>query len=322
MPSCTPTGRLPMPEAAPTHAIGIDVGGTKTKACLVRLADGKVVAERLEATPCAQGGKAVLDLVEALATDMQREARHLVGTACPIGVCLPELVTNSGEAASAWNFEWRGLDYRTPLAAIGPLTIESDVRAAAFAEGWIGAGGGADIFVYVTLSTGMSYTLVIDGVPYGGARGFAIHFAGAELVAFDGQDREVRQNLELFASGKALGERYGALTGNSAATARDVFAAEASDPLAARLVETALVSTASYLGLIVNMLDPAMMVIGGGMGGDAVINARLARLARPFIFGDLARDLPIVPAALGDDACAIGAAALACRPAARAAGKP
>lgn len=319
-----PTAGLPVAEMgnAPTHAIGIDVGGTKTKACLVRLADGKVVAERREETPCAQGGKAVLDLVVAMAGAMQADARALISGACPIGLCLPELVTNAGEPASAWNFEWRGLDYRTPLDAIGPLTVESDVRAAAFAEGWIGAGRGAGIFVYVTLSTGMSYTLVIDGVPYGGARGFAIHFAGAELVAFDGEDREVRQNLELFASGKALGERYGAMTGNPAATARDVFAAEATDRRAARLVETALASIASYLGLIVNMLDPGKMVIGGGMGGDAAINARLARLARPFIFGDLARDLPIVPAALGDDACAIGAAALACRPAARPSGKP
>ena len=129
-------------------------------------------------------------------------------------VC-PNSSRNDGEPGSAWNFEWRGLDFKTPLSAFGPVYVESDVRAAAFAEGWIGAGRDAGIFVYVTLSTGMSHTLVIHGKPYGGARGFAIHFAGSELVAWTGanNDVEVRQHVEVFASGKGMGERYGALIG-------------------------------------------------------------------------------------------------------------
>jgi glucokinase len=233
----------------------------------------------------------------------------------PVGVCLPELVSNAGEPGSAWNFEWRGLDYRTPLSAFGPVYVESDVRAAAFAEGWIGAGREAGIFVYVTLSTGMSHTLVIDGRPYGGARGYAIHFAGAELVAFTGpeEDVEVRQHIEVFASGKGLGERWARVSANPAATARDLFAAEASDPRAAAIVDNALLAIASYLGQLANILDPAIMVLGGGIGSSPPICGRLSRLVRPFIFADLARDLPIVPAALGDNACAIGTAALAHR---------
>jgi glucokinase len=258
----------------------------------------------------------VLDLVVAMAAETQREAGELTrGEACPVGVCLPELVSNEGEPESAWNFEWRGLDYRTPLSAFGPVYLESDVRAAAFAEGWIGAGGNADIFVYVTLSTGMSHTLVIGGRPYGGARGFAIHFAGAELVAWSGPDLdvEVRQNIEVFASGKGLGERYGALVGDRNATARQLIEAAAADPRAERLLENSLLSIASYLGQLVNILDPSLMVIGGGIGSNPEINERLGELTRPFIFADLARDLPIVPAMLGDKACAIGVAALAHR---------
>ncbi|WP_183097048.1 ROK family protein [Mesorhizobium sp. YM1C-6-2] len=297
-------------------AIGVDVGGTKTKACLVRIADGAVLIEKTRTTPCAEGGAAVLDLVVAMAAETQREAGELTrGEACPVGVCLPELVSNEGEPESAWNFEWRGLDYRTPLSAFGPVYLESDVRAAAFAEGWIGAGGNADIFVYVTLSTGMSHTLVIGGKPYGGARGFAIHFAGAELVAWSGpdQDIEVRQNIEVFASGKGLGERYGVLVGDRNATARQLIEAAAADPRAERLLENSLLSIASYLGQLVNILDPSLMVIGGGIGSNPEINERLGELTRPFIFADLARDLPIVPAMLGDKACAIGVAALAHR---------
>jgi len=297
-------------------AIGVDVGGTKTKACLVRIADGAVLIEKTRATPCAEGGAAVLDLVVAMAAETQREAGELTrGAACPVGVCLPELVSNEGEPESAWNFEWCGLDYRTPLSAFGPVYLESDVRAAAFAEGWIGAGGNAGIFVYVTLSTGMSHTLVIGGKPYGGARGFAIHFAGAELVAWTGPDHdvEVRQNIEVFASGKGLGERYGALVGDPNASARQLIEAAAADPRAKKLLDNSLLSIASYLGQLVNILDPSIMVIGGGIGSNPAINERLGELTRPFIFAERARDLPIVPAMLGDRACAIGVAALAHR---------
>jgi glucokinase len=307
-----------MVDVAPgdAYAIGVDVGGTKTKACLVRIADGAVLIEKTRPTPCAEGGAAVLDLVVAMATEVQREAGELTRSEnCPVGVCLPELVSNEGEPGSAWNFEWRGIDYRTPLSAFGPVYVESDVRAAAFAEGWIGAGKDADIFVYVTLSTGMSHTLVVGGKPYSGARGYAIHFAGAELVAWTGPDKdiEVRQHVEVFASGKGMGERYGKLIGKADATARDLFEAAKSDKRAKQLLENSLLSIASYMGQLINILDPRSMVIGGGVGGNPDINRRLGELTRPFIFADLARDLPIVPAALGDNACAIGVAALAHR---------
>ena len=263
----------------------------------------------------------MLELVVAMAAEMQGDAGALSDTACPVGVCLPELVGNDGEPGSAWNFEWRGLDFKTPLSAFGPVYVESDVRAAAFAEGWIGAGRDAGIFVYVTLSTGMSHTLVIHGKPYGGERGFAIHFSGSELVAWTGpnKDVEVRYHLEVFASGKGMGERYGMLIGKPDATAVDLFQATTSDPRAKTLLENSLLSIASYLGQLINILDPAIMVIGGGVGCNPEINKRLGELTRPFIFADLARDLPIVRGALGDNACAIGVAALACRAVAEAA---
>ncbi len=297
------------------HAVGIDVGGTKTKACLVRLADGAVIAERTEPTRCQEGGAAVLELVASLAETIRHEGEGLGVETTGLGVCLPELVTGAGEPASAWNFDWRGLDYHGRLGGFGPLHIDSDVRAAAFAEGWIGAGRGIDPFVYVTISTGLSHSLVIGGTPYAGARGFAIHFSGSDLVAFsgEGQDQSVRHNLELFASGKALGERYGRLIGRPDASALQLFEAEADDPRAAQMVADGLLSLASYLGQLVNTLDPAVLILGGGIGGDPSVNARLAALTRPFIWADGARDMPIVPSLLGDAACAIGVAALANR---------
>jgi len=295
------------------HAIGIDVGGTKTKACIIRLSDGAVIAERTEATPCQNGGAAVLDLVCDLAAAMQARAGEERIAIAALGICLPELVTREGEPASAWNFDWRGLDYRARLGTFAPLHIDSDVRAAAFAEGWMGTGKGIDPFVYATISTGLSHSLVIGGTPYEGARGFAIHFSGSDIVAFDAAGREVRHNLELFAGGKALGERYGALTGNPNSSALALFEAQATDPQAAEMVAGALLSLASYLGQLINTLDPAVLVLGGGIGSDPAVTPRLAALTRDFIWADGARDMPIVPSLIGDTACAIGVAALAAR---------
>src|SRR5690606_10758629 len=145
--------------------------------------------------------------------------------------------------------------------------------------------------------------------------GFAIHFAGSELVAWTGPDRdvEVRQHIEIFASGKGLGERWGAMIGDPAASARDLATAAATDARAKKLLDNALLSIASYMGQLINIREPSMMVSGGGLGSNPEINRRIGEMTRPFIFADLARGLPIVPAALGDNACAIGVAALAHR---------
>ncbi|MCG7505349.1 ROK family protein [Mesorhizobium retamae] len=295
-----------------SHAIGIDIGGTKTKACLVRIADGAVLFDKTVVTPCCEGGQAVLDLAVALEAEVRSHAASVHEAECPLGVCLPELVTNRGEPGTAFNFEWRNLSYKAALSKVVPVLIESDVRSAAFAEGWIGAGRDAQTFVYVTLSTGVAFTLVVNGRPYRGERGYAIHFGNSELVTFTDAPEpvEVRHNLELLASGKALGRRYGALTGDPTTTGKHLFLAAATDPRAKQLLETSLLSIASYLGQMINMLDPGKVVIGGGMGGNPAINARLAELTRPFILAEDVRDIPILPAVLGDDVCAIGVAAM------------
>src|SRR6185295_1771091 len=85
-----------------------------------------------------------------------------------IGVGVPQLVDNDGRICSAYNFDWTDLPVRERLSTLAPTTIESDVRAAARAEARFGAGKGRGIFAYVTIGTGVSYCLVIDGRPHAG----------------------------------------------------------------------------------------------------------------------------------------------------------
>lgn len=273
-----------------THAIGIDIGGSKIAACLVDVDHGEVVDAVRAATRPERGG----DVVLADCVDMARTLR--AGTAVgngqvPIGVGICELVSTDGDITSSVTIDWRGADL---AGAFGSrVLVESDVRAAAIGEARLGAGRGCPCFVYVTVGTGVAFTLVIDGTPYVGARGNAL-ILGAPPVEFT-------------ASGAALAR----LAGTS--TAEEVFdLAEA-----AELVRQGAHDLGRALAWLVNALDPELVVIGGGLGlRDDYRDAAVAEM-RGAIEVPGSRDVLAVPAELGADAGALGAALLASQRSAR-----
>lgn len=289
--------------------IGIDIGGTKMRGCLFTDDLAAPVASITWPTDRNSGGSAVLQLTAKLVAQLQAKAG---GSIEKIGIALPELVDNAGKLASAWNFDWRDLDIRGALAVDCPVHLESDVRAAAYAESQLSDLRSYDPFLYITLSTGLAHTLVINGKPYVGARGYALHFSGGNLVSQCKTCETMSPfNLELFAGGRALGERYAQATGKADATSRDMFDAYESDPVARRMTDDALSALASYFGQLINTLDPAALMIGGGIGTRPDVFARLDVLIREFIWSDDVRDLPIRPSKLDGNAAAIGAVLLA-----------
>jgi glucokinase len=245
------------------RAVGLDVGGTKLAAALVETTTGAVVREARRPTEARRGGAAVLadaaSLAEAVAA----------GERAPVGIGLCEFVDRAGRPTSGVTVDWRGLDLGRAFASVGPVAVESDVRAAGLAEARFGAGVGSSAFLYVTVGTGVSFCHVLDGVPYPGARGNAI-VVGAPPV-------------ETVASGKALGG-----------------SAEGSDAAAAEL--------GAAIAALVNAFDPELVVVGGGLGLVERFRSRVVACARPLIDAEPTRGLPIVPAGLGDASGAIGAA--------------
>jgi glucokinase len=204
---------------------------------------------------------------------------------------------------------------RERLSTLAPATIESDVRAAARAEARFGAGKGRRVFAYVTIGTGISYCLVIDGRPHAGANGFAIHFASSALhVPCDACGHVNAPVLEEIASGPAISAAYARRTGRSVGGAVDVLAAATSgDVIASDLLTAAARQLGPLVALVANMLDPEAVVLGGGLGLAAgVYREELIASTRAHIWADSCRDLPILPAALGVDAGLIGAALAAC----------
>lgn len=285
-------------------SIGIDVGGTKIAAGVVAFPSGELIEKRIRPTHPERGGQAVLDDVLALARDLVRTAPHPI--ACiGLGVC--ELVDLGGNVTSGFTVAWRGLPVQAALNEIAPAVVESDVRAHARAEACFGAGHSYHDFVFVTLGTGISACLVQAGVPYPGARGNALVLATAPLTLVDEAGRRTQQVLEEFASGPAIARRFGA------DRAEAVFeAAQAGDSRAVNILLTAGQAIGNSIGFLCNVLDPEAVVIGGGLGSaGGVFWDALVASTREHIWSDETRALPIVRAALGNDAGVIGAAATA-----------
>jgi glucokinase len=295
-------------------AIGIDVGGTKIAGGLVRLATGEVGARRVVPTSPERGGEAVLADVVAVAGELSADGAARGGAIQGIGVGVPELVDLDGVVRSGNVIGWEGLPVTERLGQIAPVVIETDVRAAARAEARYGAGRAFGLFAYVTVGTGISCCLVQDGAPFAGARGNALVLASAPMtVPSDTHGVVSKFVLEDYASGPALVARYRQQTGQAVTGAEAVLAAAgAGDEAANEIVRSAGETLGSSVGFLVNVLDPAAVIVGGGLGlAGGLFWERLVESTRAHVWSEATRQLPILPAALGADAGLIGAAATA-----------
>lgn len=298
---------------SPFTALGIDVGGTKIAAGIVTFPEGRIHLRRQIPTQPDRGGDAVLDDVLQLATELATAAgeRNFQVNAIGLGVC--ELVNNAGDIVSANCLSWQSADVREGLATIAPTVIEADVRAAALAEAMFGAGKPHRIFVYITVGTGISSCLVIEGRPFIGARGATGTVASSPLPHL-GQpwDSSSAVTMEQIASGPALVARFGMLHGQAESGQEVLAAARAGNASALSVVRLAGEALGATIAWLVNVLDPEVVVIGGGLGlSEGPFWDNLEAAARKHIWSDLHRDLPILRAATGADAGLIGAAAAA-----------
>lgn len=290
-------------------AIGIDIGGTKIAAGLVDLAAGRLIIQAEMPTPRGESAETMLAAIAGVAERMQEAARSADIVPLGIGIGLPELVRLDGVPASDWVTPWRKRDLTQDLARFHPVMVDSDVRLATLAELHYGHGLRLPSFVFVSIGTGLSCAVCADGVIWRGAHGFAIHFASGDLVSYDAAGGEKMVfNLESFASGLGMSRVYQLRTGREA-TARDMVEGRAG-PEGAALLDEATTALASYIGQIINMIDPHGVVIGGGLGTAPGFFERLKAKVPDFIWAEDCRDLPILPSALNATAGIIGAAAL------------
>ncbi|HEX6501321.1 MAG TPA: ROK family protein [Micromonosporaceae bacterium] len=291
--------------------LGIDIGGTKTAVGVVD-ATGRLLAVEVAPTPARDGADAVLTRVAELAASVRAAAGAPVGAA---GVGSPGVVDpRRGVVLSATDLitGWTG----TPVAdALSerlrlPVTVDNDVRAAGLGEARYGAGTGADSALVVSVGTGIGGALIRDGVLVPGASGVAGHLGHLPVPAADGAICSCGRpdHLEAVSAGPALlraAHRAGLTVADTAA----LVARAATDDVARAVLSRAATALGRALGGLVNLLDPDVVVVAGGLAGTG--EAWWGPLRDAFRAEILAPAVPrLVPTALGRHAGVIGAAAL------------
>lgn len=317
-PPATPDGPSDAPAGDPAegYVIALDVGGTGMKAALLDRAHNRLRTER-RASPRAEGPEAMLDAVLAFAEELHRTGiRELGRPAAALGAVVPGILDESdGVVRYAANLGWRDLPLRRLLSerlAGLPVVLGHDVRTGGLAEGRLGAGAGARRFFFVPLGTGIAGAIGIDGRIEPGA-----HYGAGEIghvvvrpggrVCGCGQ----RGCLETLASAASVGRDWAETSGDPAATAADAArAVAAGDSRALAVWQRAVDALADGLVLAQTLIDPEVVIIGGGLAeaGDTLFTPLRTAVGERITFQP---EPAIIPAALGDEAGCLGAGLLA-----------
>lgn len=298
------------------HVIALDVGGTGMKAALVA-ADGTLLHQARRPTGRERGADAVVAAILDFAGELREHGARAYGeSAAAAGVVVPGIVDEAaGIAVYSANLYWRDLPLRDLVSErLGgvPVALGHDVRAGGLAEGRIGAGNGADRFFFLPLGTGIAGAIGIDGRIEAGAHGYAGEI-GHIVVRPGGPECGCGQRgcLEALASAGAVSRAWAAASGDPGADAAScALAVEAGDPRAIEVWREAIDALADGLVTGLTLLDPRVLIIGGGLAeaGDTLFGPLRAAVEARITF----QKLPlIVPAALGDTASCLGAGLLA-----------
>jgi glucokinase len=308
--------------------IGIDVGGTKVLGGVVDEA-GKVLTTARKDTP-RQGGSALTQTIADVAKELLQQ--HSVAS---VGVSAAGFVSSDRKTMLATPniADWNGVDLDNQLTKlIGlPVVIENDANAAAWGEAKFGAGKNQDHMMMLTVGTGIGGGIVVNGALYRGAFGIAAE-CGHMRVVPEGHicGCGARGCFEQYASGNALLRHAREAINASPEIARNLLsrgdgtvagltgqaitdAARDGDPVALAAFNT----TGQWLGAgiasLAVLLDPACVVIGGGVidAGEILLKPTRESLERNMPFAGKHPYPQIIAAQLGNEAGLVGVADLA-----------
>ena len=239
--------------------LAIDVGASKIAGALIN-SDFEILHEI--AIPARQSlyGHADpnLALTKKMITELLEVAKSQGIKINKGGACFAEYVTPDQLLNSRDQIAW-SLQPKEDFAELTGFAwvIESDVRAMALAE--VKASGLKD-FLFVTVSSGISHALVVNGKPWAGATGEAIGFGITQID--NSQESPI---LEQYSSGMGIARRYQQLDSKDIESAENVFANYQEDKVAKEVIDSAAAVLGKSLAAMVDFLDPAKIVIGGGL---------------------------------------------------------
>lgn len=310
--------------------LGVDVGGTKVAAGLVN-SSGEVLARsrtRMVARRSAEEGlRAVVEAIDLLLRDRRAKSARAIGISVPGWVD-----AEKGAVLSATNIPcWRDFPLAREIEKRYGLRtrIGNDANVAALAEAVWGAGAGYRNVFYVTLGTGIGTGIVLDRRIYSGRTGGAGE-GGHMTIDFRGPlcGCGKRGCIEVFASGTAIGRRaQQRLLDGDAKTSQTLEladgkieavtceivskAAARGDKFAVEVLKEATERLAVWLGNIIELLEPDVIVLGGGIGPLMMSYAgHIRESLETWAINPRWQGIPIVEAKYGSESAMVGAAAL------------
>lgn len=288
--------------------IGVDLGGTKTEAVALG-GGGALLARERVASPRGDYGatiRVVRDLVEGL------EAR--LGGRGTVGIGIPGTISPSSGLVKNANSTWLiGRAFHSDLAAaLGrEIRLANDADCFALSEATDGAGAGAATVFGVILGTGVGGGLVVDGRLVGGPNAIAGEWGHNPLPWPRDEERPgpacycgKAGCIETFLSGPGLARDFLAATGREATAAAICAEGSAESEAALARYEERL---ARALATVINVVDPHVVVLGGGMSKVGRLYARLPALLARWVFSDRV-ETRLLPPRHGDSSGVRGAA--------------
>lgn len=263
--------------------LGIDLGGTKTEGLVMDETGRELLRER-RATPAAEGYDAIVASVVALASRLEAAA----GQACLIGIGTPGAITaRTGRLKNSNTTCLNGQplldDLQRRLAR--PIRLANDANCFALSEAIDGAARDASVVFGVILGTGVGGGIVVRGRLVEGLQHIAGEW-GHNVLEPDGPLCYCgkRGCVETFLSGPALLREYRAAGGSGAATADIVARAATGDAIANAALERYLDRFGRALSVVVNILDPDVVVLGGGMSNIETLYTRGRERLTRYVF--------------------------------------
>jgi fructokinase len=292
--------------------IGVDLGGTKIEAAAID-SSGEVRARERIATPGSYDEmlRALTDLVGVV------ESRARV-TGRPVGIAMPgSLSPLTGRVRNA-NSQWlNGKPFlQDAIRFLGrPVRIENDANCFALSEATDGAAAGAHVVFGVILGTGCGGGVVVDGKVIEGVNGIGGEWGHTPLPWPRPDELPFEKDwcgrpgcLETWIAGRAGLERWAPAILGRKLTAREIeAAAKAGDPKAQQCLDMLYDRIARGLAVVMDILDPDVIVVGGGLSNiEALYDGVQARWA-PYVFSDVIRT-KLVKNKWGDSSGVRGAA--------------
>jgi fructokinase len=270
--------------------IGIDLGGTKIEGAAVD-ASGSVRVRRRVPTP-ARDYRTTIDAIIRVIRSIEQE----IGAAASVGIGIPGAVSPKTGLVKNANSTWligRPLQRDIETALGRPTRLANDANCFALSEATDGAGAGIDTVFGVILGTGVGGGIVSGGQILVGANAIAGEW-GHNPLPWPGADEMPgplcycgRSGcIESFLSGPGLAADHYRRFGKTAAAADIAGAAETGDPECGATLARYADRLARGLASVINVIDPGVIVLGGGLSGISALYEQVPPLWTRYIFSD------------------------------------